>query len=931
MSAHQSFLGSMIKVLRGQNHGLHICHINAQSLLPKIDEFRDLFEDSAVDVVCVSETWFSDAFTDDLCRLNGYKVFRSDRIGRIGGGVAIYVRDGLKCRLRDFSCDGCEIEYVFVELVNDESKLLIGTAYRPNRHVNLLPLIDAVDEISLSCPNVILCGDLNSNLLTETHLIEEMSSFNLFPVNTTVPTHFSDQSSSLLDLFLVNHINKVLLYDQLSAPSFSRHDLIYITFEFHIVTSARTLEFRDFKNINYTLLEEHTRSVDWDTIYRLTSPDEKVEFLNTNIANLYNRHVPLRTKTLLPNSAPWFSNQIRALMRQRDLAYNRWKRFRLESHRSCYCTLRNKVVTEIRVAKSLFYSNRLNASMGSRLLWRNLRHIGVGKCRDRRTEGVNPDELNHKFISSQNHGTSTQIPQYLVNLSSSAGDASFCFLAVSSTDLVESLLSVKSNAVGLDEIHPSFLKIILPVVLPHLTHIFNSVVTSGIFPVQWKSAKVVPVPKTPKGDEFRPISILPFLSKVFEKILQKQIGQYLSTHNILSPKQSGFRQKHSCTTTVIGVSDDIRIALDEGKVSFLILLDFSKAFDTVVHSTLYLKLSQIYNFSPCAIKLISSYLTGRVQAVEINHALSGFLPIVSGVPQGSILGPLLFSLYVNELPTRIRHCSIHMYADDVQLVMSCPLGLIEHATSCINEDLEGIAQWSRSNGLFLNPDKSKCIVVSKKPLDLSYFPSITLNSAPVEFVESVKNLGMTFDRNLAWDKHINQAVGKTYGVLRTLWVSHSFTPIKTRTLLAKTLAVPLLTYGCEIFSNCSYASKRKLNVAFNSIVRYVFGLRRFDRVSGYSKYLYGMTFDKFLQFRTLIRFSDIMRTHQPAYLYEKIRFPSSSRSGQIILPRHTCLTSERQFFINSIRLWNSLPHSIRRIDNTVRLKEELQKMFSLNS
>lgn len=924
-------LGTMIKVFRGQRSGLHVCHINAQSLLPKIDEFRDLFEESSVDVICVSETWLRDDFNDAMCCLSGYRVFRCDRVGCIGGGVAIYVRDGITCRLRDVSSAGSEIEYLFVELVNDDTKILVGTAYRPNRYVNLLPFISELELISITFPNIILCGDFNSNLISENCLIEEMGSLNLFPVNATVPTHFTEHSSTLLDLFLVSPRSKVLFYDQLSAPAFSRHDLIYLTFDFATTSSARTFEYRDFKNINYPLLDEHVRSINWSTVHGLPSPNEQIQFLNSNILHLYNAHVPIRTITALPHSAPWLSSQIRLLIRQRDLAYSRWKHYRLPEHRRIYCSLRNRVVLEIRTAKAQTYSNRLNASVGGKLLWQNLRNIGIGKSKCLNLDGLNPNVLNQQFISSQATNNIHQIPQISENLSSSAHCPAFCFIAVDPTDVLESILAIKSMAVGLDDIHPLFLKIVLPVLLPYLTHVFNCILTTGIFPSQWKSAKVVPVPKTSKADEFRPISILPFLSKVFEKVLQKQINHHLARHNLLSPRQFGFRQKHSCTTAVLGVSESIRHALDEGLVSFLVLLDFSKAFDMVDHSILCHKLSLFYNFSPCAVKLISSYLTVRTQAVAINHNLSDFLPLISGVPQGSILGPLLFSLYINELPTLIKHCSINMYADDVQLVLSCPLGLIEHGATCINEDLADIVRWSNHNGLVLNPKKSNCIVISKKSLDLSYFPSIFLNSDEIKYVETAKNLGVTFNRNLTWDNHINLAVGKTYGILRTLWATHSFTPIKTRCLLAKALAVPTLSYGCEIFYNCSYASKRKLNIAFNSIVRYVFGLGRFARVSNYSKYLYNMTFDHLLKFRTLSLFSNILLTHQPTYLYEKIRFTSSNRSAQLILPRYSCLTSERQFLVSSIRLWNSLPREIRRIDSTTRFRTKLKAHLSYNA
>ena len=154
---------------------------------------------------------------------------------------------------------------------------------------------------------------------------------------------------------------------------------------------------------------------------------------------------------------------------------------------------------------------------------------------------------------------------------------------------------------------------------------------------------------------------------------------YLGSTNLLTPKQSGFRKGHSCITALLKVTEDLRQDLDKDKISFLVLLDFSKAFDMVDHLLLCDKLFRQFNFSFCAVKLLRSYLTDRMQAVQLNNNLSDFLPISRGVPEGSILGPL-FSL--------VKYSSIHMYADDVQIYLSCPLGLIEHGVSCLNEDLE---------------------------------------------------------------------------------------------------------------------------------------------------------------------------------------------------------------------------------------------------
>lgn len=915
----------MVNVLCNQRAGLQVCHINAPSLLPKIDEFRYLFEGSKVDVVCVTETWFSPDLSDALCGLHGYNLFRCDRVGRIGGGVAIYVRCGFYSRLVRESPPGSRIEYLFVEIVCKENKILLGSAYRPIKHIDATPLIAVLDELTFVSPLVILAGDFNSNILRESSLVDSMRTLGLSSVNTSTPTHFTKDSSTLLDVFFVSHLNKVLHYSQLSASCFSHHDLIHLTYQCEPAILNTSYSFRDFRNINMNQLEEDFRSVEWFRVYAMPSVDEQVSFVQGNIDRLFNTHVPLKTKTVKAKEHPWFTNSIKALITKRNQAYKSWKRFRLDVLLNVYRVLRNQVTSEIREAKRRFYAPRLDSSLTGRKLWKNLRDIGMGKRVNRNLPNIDCNELNRNFTSLSSLEIDNNLaPLCIQDTTHNAHfPTGFSFTAVDEADVLESCISIKSNSVGFDEIHPVFVKATLPYTLKYITHLFNTIFMTGNFPTVWKRTKIVPIPKN--RNEYRPIAILPFLSKMLERIMNRQVRNFLSSNNMLCINQSGFRPKHSCTTALINVVEEIRQAADDGNVTFLTLLDFSKAFDTVNHNVLCSKLRNQFQFSPPSINLIYSYLYGRFQAVVSNNSVSTFLPLSRGVPQGSILGPLLFALYINELPSLSLHSSIHIYADDVQLCNSCPLGLVENGACEVNEDLYKILNWSQSNGLCLNPTKSKCLVISRTPIDTSYFPQIRLNSEPIEFVDSAKNLGITFSKTLKWNDHIRLTIGKVYGGLRMLWATQRITPLRTRMILAKTLLIPVLLFGCEIFSNCDYEHMRRLNVVYNGVARYIYGRRRYDHISSFSKSIHGFTLENLFAFRTLIMLHNVMQTRQPPYLYNKIRFPRSTRSCDLVPIRYSFLVSERQFFINAIRLWNSLPRAIRVIGCTTQFKVSLRQ------
>ena len=184
--------------------------------------------------------------------------------------------------------------------------------------------------------------------------------------------------------------------------------------------------------------------------------------------------------------------------------------------------------------------------------------------------------------------------------------------------------------------------------------------------------------------------------------------------------------------------------------------------------------------------------------------------------------------------------------------------------------------WATKNNLRINPTKTKCILIYKNnSVNLELIPKIVINNEPVEYVNTVKNLGVIFNTSLSWNNHIYAAIGKVYGMLRVLWTTQYFTPFKIRMLLAKTYLIPTLLYSCEIFANCDTISNRKINVAYNNIARYVFNIKRFDHISIYSKEMLGMSLNNFLNFRTITLIHKIISDKEPTYLYHKLTFTKS--------------------------------------------------------
>lgn len=381
--------------------------------------------------------------------------------------------------------------------------------------------------------------------------------------------------------------------------------------------------------------------------------------------------------------------------------------------------------------------------------------------------------------------------------------------------------------------------------------------------------------------------------------------------NLLTPHQSGFRKGHSTTSALLKVHDDIHEYIDKKGVAFLLLVDFSKAFDRVSHTKLLIKLSNNFSFSREAVYLINSYLSHRTQVVEIDGVLSRSVEIMSGVPQGSVLGPLLFSLFINDLPTVLKYCMIHIFADDVQLYF-CSLNLsVEEMARFINSDLENICRWSERNLLPINASKTKVMFVSRRHRPCM-LPDIIFNHEVLDYVEKISNLGVIFQQNLEWESHINSQCSKIYAGLRHLRLTAIMLSVPVKIRLFKSLLLPHFTYGLELTSNASVAAFNRLRIALNACVRWIFSLTTFSRVSHLHHQLLGSSFCVFLKIRYISALLKIIY-HGPCYLFDKLRVFRGTRTRSFVLPQINTSHYRDSFFVRAIILWNQLPAEIKLI------------------
>ena len=370
------------------------------------------------------------------------------------------------------------------------------------------------------------------------------------------------------------------------------------------------------------------------------------------------------------------------------------------------------------------------------------------------------------------------------------------------------LKTINANkATGPDNIPGRLLKIASDILSPSLTEIFNKSLSTGSYPDDWKMAKVMPIYKHGRITElsnYRPISIISIVAKIFGRIVHDQFYSYLINNELLSEYQSGFRPTYSTVTALLETTHNRCVNIDKGLLNGVIFIDLKKAFDTIDHAILY----------DGALLWFRSYLTDRKQKCYVNGNLSSTLTINCGVPQGSILGPLLFLIYINDLPNCLNEGSPRMYADDTNISFKSK-NLVE-LQDCMNTELESLNTWLEVNKLSLNIAKTEFMVTGSRQrlathgnLDLVVF----VDNKRIKRVSSSESLGLTIDENLNWCKHIDNISKKVSSGIGALKRMRSFIDKETAIKVYQGLIEPYLTYCASVWDGmgselCKYKNYR---------------------------------------------------------------------------------------------------------------------------
>jgi hypothetical protein len=969
--------GEVISVshVQRQNEFLKIVSLNAQSLadVDHIISLRHLMANKIVDIIIVSETWLKDKHTNKYVELAGYKIARNDREGGMrGGGVAVYYKNSMKLRVLAASpsrFDVTQVEYLICEIVLQEFKLMVAAVYkRPHRLVKFDTLITDLQKYYTTYDDFIVAGDFNLNFDfpdTQTQslvtLFEDMNLLRL-PIQHT---HLSHNALTTIDAIFVSARTDCNNFGKLPNP-LSHHEILYTILHMPTLDSAPVVRMiREYDSIENSDLIELALLKNWPECSLHGSVDDKVESFTKIILEFYNEHLPLKPCFVPSIFRPKLPPNISRLIQQRDnlrtLAY---KKTCIPNIFELYKQIKNKVKQLIvTFHKSIIY-NKLSSLSNSTHIWHKLRNLGLIKAKssnidfpvtaDLMVDGLTivPDAVLLSKID-----LNYSIPQPI------NGDK-FHFLYVEPATVYKSILEITSSAEGHDGVCVKMLKLIPQVILPTLTNIVNSSLQMSTFPSVWKKALICPIPKIKRPEspkDFRPISLLCTMSKVLEKVVFEQILAHINAHSIIDPFQSGFRRLHSTASALLRVSEDMRMALFKKRVVLCVFLDFSKAFDTVNHGLLINKLRQL-NLSEAVLAWFESYLSGRSHAVKsADGTRSKWNNLNCGVPQGSILGPLLYTLYTFDIGRILKHrCKYHIYADDVQLYIECDVSELNTAINIMNLILEDVFKWSDKHGLKLNPTKTQAMLIATPHthtrIDFNTLARLVMNNTPisfsdtvqnigmthddttiVEFGDSVKNLGVTFDKFLNWDKHISHICQKVYGTLNTLEKFHDITPEATRLKLFQSLILPHFDYCSFVYCNINQEQCRRLQTLMFYCIKYVYDVPFATNVTPYFKKAGVLKVKDRRAMQMLMMTHKIVHQKSPSYLSDLICVHSnvSSRATRahklkLRVPLVGVQAPDSSFQVQCARLWNNLPEKLCQTENYDNFKRTVKDML-LNS
>lgn len=932
--------------------------MNAQSLMSHKDEIEHLVQENNVDILCLTETWISPHMSNYFVNIPNLKIFRRDH-GR-GGGVCIFIRDDLKVTEVTNpieKIDGVEDVWVTVQCRKLPS-FIVGCIYRhPKASVATFDyILESFRNMSMRNKPLFILGDFNDNLLNiENHMGKIVRNVKLNQVIDT-PTRITSTSATLIDLLITNRTEMIHAFDVIPSPV-ADHEMITINLDIKkpkctpIIRFFRTLA-NYSQNTLCNLLLDKTCTL--NTILDTDNVSIQASIVTNVLRSSLDTCAPLVTRQLTRPPAPWLTDDIRSVMKERDelqknLKLNRYRNSLQNQYKTKKIQVRNSIANgKKQLSRSRLNDNKGNISGTWNVVKQMLPDSRSNSCQiddedlSKRAEDLNNFFANVGRVTYQK--TQEGLNENTANIDIQGGSQNTVIdvkndFKPTPVDCETVILTVKelsdSSSYGSDEIPVRFIRDSLPVLAFYITLIINTSIVTNTFPDIWKTTHVIPIHKGGNNadiNNYRPISLICVLSKILEKVVAKQLASFLESNKLLVNSQHGFRSKLSTETALLKVTDTLFHNIDNKQISLLILLDLSKAFDSVHHDTLLRKCVEV-SIDPT---WIDNYLSNRLQAVRLGKVTSNLQSINFGVPQGSILGPILFSIYVNDLSKSLPNTLVFQYADDTQIIMTGNIEGLDELIRKAENILLRVKTYFQINGLLLNEKKTQCMFVGSRQY-ISRIPEDTIinfNGSVIKPVKVVKNLGVYMDQYLSFDSHIDHIHKKVTGILMYLTRIKDCLDYETRVMVIDALVLSIINYCSNVWGSANKTQIERVQKLQNFAARVaVGGIGKYDHVSPAIKRLNWLKIENKCSFDICMFIFKILKKRFPEWLYRNIfdisitRDRPSRQRQNLYVHRVNTEIGTRMIPVRGPKTWNKLPIAIRDITSINVFKDRLRKYF----
>lgn len=957
-------LGILLQQNEDNNIKFRVFLLNIRSIGANIDELLAFLVRGQVsyDAIVLTETWQRDDLQHQW-QIEGFNAFFSPESRSKAGGVAVYVSSLYESSLietKPLDCDVCNVEVKF----DDTTIQIIGVYRSPN------PKYSNINNFITELPHLCKLGNArNKVILTDSNIDVMKSTPNStsyldtlaeegFAIKKTGPTRLSERSVSAIDQVLIN-------LKTLSDPSvnventhgISDHQALIVTFEKTRKVHEKIISNSCYKKINNRKFVHELRKIGWQVL--LTEDEDPDRLYNKILAEVkkcesrategINKVFSNRRKIL----KPWITPDILRKLRARDEIFQM-----LQTHpdlKESHKRMRNLIKLELKKAKDSYFAQRFTND--KKQDWATINEYIRGK---RSSEKLDPSSLNicsglpstqekvnfinQHFsemganVSKSNNPSVTlsNIPVYSVR------DQLRAFIVPSIEQITNDINKLsRDKAPGEDYITNNMVKDNIDLFAPILRRLASTIFSSGRFPEGLKSSNLVLIHKKGRKDDienFRPISLLSTIGKLIEKIIVRELKQHLDKNSILNKKQYGFQEGKSTETALMALQDIIGPEVDKGNHPVGIFVDLSRAFNTIPHSRLKEKLKQM-GVTSLALNVIETYLHKRKQCYSFDNQTSEAENPPYGVPQGSVLGPLLYLIYCNDIFHLQDGSEKLMFADDTALIYKrSPTQTFEH----IEKGLRHIGEWTKENGLVINHVKTQFIIFSLRPKDNITIDRLQLHSHKearpncttckyITRTDNTKYLGMTIAENLSWTPHINTITKKIRKGLAVLAQIKNSATQTFKTQVYRALIESHLRYGLTCFGGTFPSLLMPLAVLQNKAVRIVSNSHHMANANSIMaklgiqplRHLYAERVLNFYLIREPEIGNNIRNRNRPSHNYE-----TRSRHNNILnLTYARRETTRKTAAYHLIKLLNSCTEDIRNdnIRNRLQLKRTIRQ------